>query len=101
MAIHVWLQTTTICASMDANENVEQEGQLKFIEYLQHLFTFRCPYCKMYLPTTKHLNKCHERYKHYIAWKRRKQEADLLFNAVVKSRETLEQKLIQSFKESK
>jgi len=55
----------------------------------------------MCLPTTKHLKKCHERYKYYIACKRRKQEADLLFNAAVKSRETLEQKLIQSFKEKK
>lgn len=74
---------------------------MSLLERLRHLFTFRCPYCRMCLPTTKHLKKCHERYKYYIAWKRRKQEADLLFNAAVKSRETLEQKLIQSFKEMK
>ena len=64
--------------------------------WLQKLFVIRCPYCNHLLPSTTHLQKCSERYKQALKYRRRQRDMQLIAQAATKS---IENELVRTAKE--
>lgn len=68
------------------------------VHYIDNIFILRCPYCNQWLPSTKHLGKCAERYKQAVKYRRRQRDMQLIAQAATKS---IESELVRTSKEKR